>query len=375
YAAQWKLDAHIPFITGRGADTEATNATGETPLFTAVKHDGPSTIRALLAGGASLNSRDTLGNSALHAAVRWDTPRAAEALLNAGIDINAHSLNGNTPLHDAVRLGIVSMETLLVRRGADLEARNAGGNTPFMEAIMAGYPLVMERLAELGADPVTRNNRGDTPLHIAVAMERSDLVTPLLSWGAPIHAKNSFGKSPFQIALASSPRMVSTLLTKDRIYGADDSGFSALHIAVRDGASPAMARIILGQGGRINSADYEGRSPLRLAVDLKDWDNAKVLADAGADPFLGAGDGKTPAELALFQGEEGIRALFSGKGIAARDSSGNTILHYAAKSGNPATVTLLLELGANKGVKNIAAESPADIARRWNQDETAALLN
>jgi ankyrin repeat protein len=206
-------------------------------------------------------------------------------------------------------------------------------------------------------------------------MERSDLVTPLLSWGVPIHAKNSFGKSPFQIALAGSPRMVSTLLTRDRIYGADDSGSSALHIAVREQASPAMVKIIINQGGRINSMDYEGRSPLRLAVDMKNWETAKILADAGADPFLGAGDGKTSAELALSLGEEGIRALFSGKGIAARDSSGNTVLHYAAKSCNPALITLLLELGANKGVKNIAAESPADIARRWNRYETAALLN
>lgn len=375
YAAQWKLDAHIPFIIGRGADTEAANATGETPLFTAVQYNGPSTIRALLAGGASLQGRDTLGNSALHAAVRWDTPRSAEALLDAGIDINAHSLNGNTPLHDAVRLGIVSMETLLIRWGANLEARNAGGNTPFMEAVTAGHPLAMEWLAELGADPATRNNRGDTPLHAAVAMERSDLVTPLLSWGAPIHAKNSSGKSPFQIALAGSPRMVSTLLTRDRIYGADDSGSSPLHIAVRDGAAPAMVKIIVDQGGRINSTDYEGRSPLRLAVDMKHWETAKLLADGGADPFLGAGDGKTPAELALSLGEDGIQALFSGRGIAARDSSGNTILHYAAKSCNPDMVALLLELGANKAVKNIAAESPADIARRWNRYETAALLN
>ncbi|MDR1899631.1 MAG: ankyrin repeat domain-containing protein [Treponema sp.] len=375
YVCQWGLDDQIPFVVGQGADTEAANATGETPLFTAVKYDNASTIRALLANGASLNSRDTLGNSALHAAVRWDAPRAAETLLEAGIDINAHSLNGNTPLHDAVSLGIVAMETLLVRYGANLEVRDAEGNTPFMEAVTAGYPLAMERLAELGADPTTRNSRGDTPLHIAVAMERSDLVTPLLSWGAPIHAKNSFGKSPFQIALATSPRMVSTLLTKDRIYSSDDSGFSPLHIAVREAAAPAMVKIIVDQGGRINSVDYEGRSPLRLAVDTKHWDKAKVMADAGADPFLAAGDGKTPAELALSSGEEGIRALFSGKGIAARDPSGNTILHYAAKSCKSELVTLLLELGANKGVKNIAAESPADIARRWNQNETAALLN
>ena len=38
-------------------------------------------------------------------------------------------------------------------------------------------------------------------------------------------------------------------------------------------------------------------------------------------------------------------------------------------------ISLLLELGANKSVKNIAAESAADIALRCNRRETAALLN
>jgi hypothetical protein len=43
--------------------------------------------------------------------------------------------------------------------------------------------------------------------------------------------------------------------------------------------------------------------------------------------------------------------------------------------GKPESINLLLELGAVKTVKNIAAESPADIAIRWNKRENAALLN
>jgi hypothetical protein len=37
-------------------------------------------------------------------------------------------------------------------------------------------------------------------------------------------------------------------------------------------------------------------------------------------------------------------------------------------------IAVLLELGANKGVRNVAAESPADIALRWNHGPAAALL-
>lgn len=375
YAAQWKLDGHIPYLIQQGANTEAVNATGETPLFVAVKYNGNSTVKVLLASGASLNSRDTLGNSALHAAVRWNTRNTAVTLIDAGIDINAHALNGKTPLHDAVRLGITDIETLLISRGANIEVRDAEGNTPFMEAVMAGYPGTVERLVDLGADPTTRNSRGDTPLHIAVATERSDLINMLIGWGAPIHAKNANGRTPYQNALSISPRIVSALLTKDRIYAADDNGASPLHIAIQERAPLNMIKIIVDQGARVSSIDADGRSPLRLAVDQEAWDLAKLLADAGSDPFITAGDEKNAGEIALTKGHNAVQALFSGKAINARDSSGNTILHYAAKLGNCEIITQLLELGANKSIKNIAAESPADIAQRWDKKETAVLLN
>jgi ankyrin repeat protein len=381
YTAQWKIDSQIPYIVQQGADLEAKNAAGETPLFVAVKYTGErgpagdSTIRTLVNAGASLNSRDNLGNSALHAAVRWNNREAAQALINAGIEVNARALNGKTPLHDAVRLGIADIETLLVSRGADIEIRDTGGNTPFMEAVSAGNAHSAERLANLGADSNTRNNQGDTPLHLAVSAGQNDIVNLLLSWGAPIHARNSQGRSPYETALTISPAMVSTLLTKDRIQMADDNGASPLHIAIREGAPLSTIRIIITQGARLSPVDSEGRCPLRLAVDRESWELAKLLTDAGADPFTTAGDGKTPAEIVITQGPGPVQAVFSGKAIGARDSSGNTILHYAARYGSPETIAVLLQLGANKTLKNISAESPADIAKRWERMDTLSMLN
>jgi ankyrin repeat protein len=108
---------------------------------------------------------------------------------------------------------------------------------------------------------------------------------------------------------------------------------------------------------------------------MKEWEVAKVLTESGSDVFLAARDGKSPAELALAEGGDGVRALFSGKAINARDASGNTVLHYAAQGGNTQAIMQLMELGANKEIKNIASESPADIAQRWRHPDAAALLN
>ncbi|MDR2398109.1 MAG: ankyrin repeat domain-containing protein, partial [Spirochaetaceae bacterium] len=376
YAAQWKLDQQIPLIVDRGANPEAANATGETPLFAAVKIDSPSTIRVLRSKGALITTRDILGNSALHAAVRWNAPKAAEELIASGININGHALNGKTPLHDAVRLGIIPLETILLNSKADLEVRDAEGNTPLMEAALAGGPsATVERLVNKGADPFTRNDRGDTPCHIAVITEQEDLVKLLLRLGASIHAKNSGGMTPFRNALIGSPKMVSLLLTKDRIAVPDDDGFSPLHIAIQDRAPKSIMQLIIDQGGRVSAVDAEGRTPLRLAVDQNAWEVAQLLIEKGSNIFSTAADGKTPAQIVLSKGNGAIKTFFnSNKAINAQDPSGNTILHLAAQMGKPDIVSLLIELGANKSIKNIAAESPVDIAQRWKRDTVVVLL-
>ena len=374
YAAQWRIDNWIPLLIRLGAKTESSNATGETPLFMAVKNDSPSTIRVLAANGAQLSSRDILGNSALHAVIRWNALYSAEALIDLGLDINSHALNGKTPLHEAIRLGMTDMETLLLRRGADIESRDLEGNTPFMEAVLSGNITTAELLAGMGADPDTRNFRGDTPLHITSAMETTDLATLLLGWGASIHAKNAQGRTPYQNALVSSPVMVRTFITRDRLNLTDENGSSLLHIAVRERASLAIIRTIMDLGVRISSVDAEGRTPVRIALDLNLWETAKLLSDSGADLFITARDGRNAAEIALGKGETAIKAIFSGRAINAKDQSGNTILHYAARQGNTGNISLLLSLGANKSVKNIAVESPEDIARRWNNSEVAEML-
>jgi ankyrin repeat protein len=373
YAAQWKLNSAIPVIINNGVSVESANATGETPLFMAVKTNSPSTIITLLNNRAKLNVRDNQGNTLLHAAVRWNAKDSASTLISRGIDINAHSANGNTPLHDAVAIG-GDIEQLLITQGANLEVRNIEGNTPFMEAARAGFISSIERLALSGADTTTRNIKGDTPLHLAVAAERYDLVNLLLRSGASIHARNTSAMTPFRISLGISPRMVSGLLTKDRINVPDDMGSSALHIALQEKAPPEIIRAIINQGSRVNTVDSNGKTPLRLAVDTGQFISAKLLADAGADPFLTAVDNKSPADISFSRGEDCVRALFSGRAINAKDSSSNTILHLAARYGTPDIIEVLLELGANKTLRNISSEVPVDIALRWNKGENAELL-
>ena len=374
YAAQWNLNSAIPLIIRSGLAVDEPNATGETPLFMAIKTDSPSTIRVLLGNRANINARDTHGNSALHAAVRWNAVKSAAFLLSQGIDVNVFSLNGNTPLHDAVTTEMPEIEALLIKSGADLEVRNNDGNTPFMEAVKAANMSSMERLANNRADTSARNIRGDTPLHIAVGMEQIDLVVFLLRAGCSIHARNTRDRTPFQNSIGISSQMVSTLLSGNRINTSDDFGNSALHIALQERAPQNILRTIISRGARLDAIDSSGKTPLRLAIDTEQWAAAKLLADSGADPFFAAADGKSPAEISFSKGDECIKALFSGRAINAKDNSENTILHFAARYGNPHSINILLAYGANKTVRNISSEIPYETALRWNRRENAELL-
>jgi ankyrin repeat protein len=377
YAAQWRQDAHIPAIIRTGASLEAKNNAGETPIFDAIKNRMLSTIQTLILAGASVSGRDNLGNTPLHAAIRWNALDGARALIKAGADINApNTINGKTPLHDAVRMGMSSFAELLIESNADLEIRDSEGNTPIIEAFRAGLTGMAERLAEAGADLRVRDIRGNTPLHIAITLDRLDLVSLILRRDADIHARNIEGKSPFQIALTktNAPHILWTVLTGAsasgrRIQSTDDSGSSPLHIAVGQNAPLSMLGIILEQGGKINALDARGCTPLRLAVDMEDWNTARFLLNNGADIFISARDGQNPASIILNKGIPAMRAFFTGPALNVWDANGDTILHHAVRhwGANGEMIRFLLDLGADKNIRNHSGKTPLQIAREMDR--------
>jgi hypothetical protein len=196
----------------------------------------------------------------------------------------------------------------------------------------------------------------------------------LLSRGAAIHAQNAKGKTPFQLAMSSSPEIVSVLLTKDRLALSDDFGRSPLHIAILSGASLPIIKTIADLGARLNMVDSQGKTPLRVAVDLEAWETARYLIDSGADLFNTASDGESAATIILSKGPSVIKQLLNTNNINKKDTMGNTVLHYAAIKGKEDTIKTLLDLGAIKNIKNNEDETPYDIAKRWGRTTLLNLL-
>ena len=85
-------------------------------------HDAKGVVQTLCDFGADLDARDSRGNTPLHAAAGAGAAAAVAALLDAGADAAARNTNQDTPLHSAVWHRRDACASLLVRYGAPLGA-------------------------------------------------------------------------------------------------------------------------------------------------------------------------------------------------------------------------------------------------------------
>jgi ankyrin repeat protein len=129
-------------------------------------------LRSLLAAGADANARDQYGSTPLHSAVSWGDREIASLLLDHGADVHARGWEGWTPMHTAAGMGNPGVIGLLLDRGAEIDARDNAGWTPLHLAARLGRAEVASYLLDHGADPHARNADGQTPLEVALGNER-----------------------------------------------------------------------------------------------------------------------------------------------------------------------------------------------------------
>jgi ankyrin repeat protein len=112
---------------------------GGTPLHIALGSHNPEVVPALLAHGADANAHDNLGRTPLHVASGhvYRADRAlAKLLVERGADVNAIDYDGRTPLHWVAtnrNSGKLSMPEFLLENGAAVKARANNGCTPLQE--------------------------------------------------------------------------------------------------------------------------------------------------------------------------------------------------------------------------------------------------
>ena len=344
---------------GTANDPNLVFDSGQTALHFAAGQGQIGLLRLLVALGANVNAVDQPGNTPLHRAVENGDLEAAGFLLDQGADINAKDFNSNTTLHLALT-SQTPLETanFLLGRGALPNPKNNFGNTPLHMVVSLNLaPEVARALVAKGADVNARNKQGNSALLDAVKEANHPLITALLDLGANPFAGNNADESPLSESIKSGTENLQWLITGSNKNLRDDSGNTALHLAVKLGNYPEAVAYLLSIGSSPNERNRQGQSPLHLAITARNLPVAQALFKAGADIYLVDNSGISPLTQVFQTPVVFADGFFTGDVIEARDSAQNTPLFYTVFQSQVPIAQLLLKKGANLRAQNLTGQT------------------
>ncbi|MEM7051202.1 MAG: ankyrin repeat domain-containing protein [Acidobacteriota bacterium] len=175
----------VTLLLAAGADPEATDRAGSTPLLAAVvqqanvraSEDVRSRVQALLEAGCRLEVRDRDDNTPLLRAVKLPVPEALDLLIAAGADVQAGDFFSGSALHAAAAGDHAWAIRALAGGGAAIDSQEIENRlTPLALAAVLGRVRAVRALLAHGADPTIPDQQGKTAMDHA----RSDEIRGLL---------------------------------------------------------------------------------------------------------------------------------------------------------------------------------------------------
>ncbi|KAM6525460.1 hypothetical protein FALCPG4_011002 [Fusarium falciforme] len=163
---------------------------------------------------------------------------------------------------------------------------------------------------------------------------------------------------------------------KARIDAVNNDGRSALHYsAASDVLEDETLPVLINAGADLNLVDYEGHTPLHLAIQNGRWGAATRLVQAGADLEVRLPDGKTALHLAIsMRNQEFTQVLVSRGANVDRKLREHTPLTMAISSRCTPITAVLLDSGANPNGSSRNGNTPLLAAAATGHDESVRYL-
>ncbi|XP_072464061.1 B-cell lymphoma 3 protein isoform X3 [Notamacropus eugenii] len=213
------------------------------------------------------------------------------------------------------------------------------------------------------------------PLHIAVAQGNLLAVQRLVylfqQGGRDLDVYNNLRQTPLHLAVITTlPSVVRLLVSKGaNPMALDRNGQTAAHLACEHRSSSCLRALLDTSAPGVLSLEarnYEGLTPLHVAVNTEDSETVLLLLDRGADvdavdiksgrsPLIHAVENNSPAMVQLL--------LQHGANVNAQMYSGSSALHSASGRGLLSLVRTLVRSGADSSLKNCHNDTPLMVAR------------
>lgn len=382
-----------------GADANARNNCGETPLTMADKAQQKDIVKILQEAGGKTNSNKT-GNNKTNTNKAIDLIRASESgnvakvkeLVLSGVDINKKLISANllayvknceppsssyntgeTPLQKAAENGHREIVKILLTAGAKVDIQNSFGETALMLASKRGYTDIVKALLKAGADINLKNKCGASAETMARKTHQTDVVNILIRAAQlqpPAKVEEITNKPPDIIqVLPYNPniredRAIVVAASKNQLERV--KGLLANNVdpdsAIRNGTTALMyasgkgyieiIKTLLAANAFVDKTNNYGHTALIYASTYGQPAAMKELIKAGADVNAADRPGRMSLVFAVKKGNtEAVKILLSAgadvRGIK-KTYGGKTALQIAQENGNEEIVKLLKAAGAKE---------------------------
>lgn len=187
----------IHLLLQAGADIEARNNFGMTPLSNAVLCNHTAAIKILIRSGANPETKNKWHLNAMETAIHYGKGDAILALFDLGVDIKDKEKNNTGLWSNTWRPRSCKR---LIDLGFDFKEPDEDGRNGLWHMVYHGNTNVCKRMISMGVDINHPDMNGITPLMVAVNNDQAEIFQLLMEAGAKTDTKNQEDKTALDMA-------------------------------------------------------------------------------------------------------------------------------------------------------------------------------